>query len=60
MGNCFEACGEDFERTVEMVADSRRRSREEVKQTLVRLREQYGGDADYRQLRARLPTSFPC
>ncbi len=43
MGNCFEACGEDFERTVEMVADSRHRSPEEVKQTLVRLRESSGG-----------------
>lgn len=60
MGNCYAACGENFERTVEMVADNRHRTTDDVKQTLVQIREMYGNDADYRKLRARLPASFPC
>lgn len=59
MGNCFEACGADFEGTVEMVAHSRHREVEEVKATLVRLRESYGRDPDYTALRRRLPETFP-
>ncbi len=60
MGNCYEACGEGFERTVEMVAGNRGRTPEDVKRALVGIRERYGNDADYRELRARLPASFPC
>ena len=59
MGNCFEACGEDFEGTVEMVAHSRRRTPEDVKQTLRAMREHYQRDPDYQDLRRRLPASFP-
>ena len=59
MGNCFEACGEDFEGTVGMVADARHRRPEEVKATLVRMREKYQGDPDYQALRRRLPEAFP-
>ena len=59
MGNCYEACHEDFEGTVEMVAGSRRRQVEEVKATLARMRETYHADPEYRSLRGRLPTSFP-
>jgi len=59
MGNCYEACGEDFEGTVEMVAHSRRRTPEDVKQTLTSMRERYRSDPDYQALRRRLPSSFP-
>lgn len=59
MGNCFEACGRDFDGTVEMVADSRRRTPEDVKQTLVAMSQRYGRDPEYRELRGRLPASFP-
>jgi hypothetical protein len=59
MGNCFEACGEDFDETVGMVASTRHRTREDVKQTLAAMREQYGRDPDYQALRSRLPGSFP-
>ncbi|MCI4365042.1 MAG: hypothetical protein L3K10_03135 [Thermoplasmata archaeon] len=59
MGNCFAACGEDFEGTVGMVADTRRRTTEDVKATLARMRAQYGSDPDYQALRHRLPPSFP-
>lgn len=59
MGNCFAACGADFEGTVGMVADARGRTVEDVKGTLARMRTQYGGDPDYRGLRERLPESFP-
>jgi hypothetical protein len=59
MGNCFAACGADFEGTVGMVADSRHREVAEVKATLARMRDAYHGDADYQALRRRLPESFP-
>jgi len=59
MGNCFEACGADFEGTVGMVADSRRRTRDDVKQTLASMASRYGSDPDYQKLRGRLPPSFP-
>jgi hypothetical protein len=59
MGNCYEACGEDFDGTVEMVAHSRRRTPEDVKQTLAAMRQRYGADPDYQRLRERLPPDFP-
>ncbi|MGP8072642.1 MAG: hypothetical protein ACLPZM_05885 [Thermoplasmata archaeon] len=58
MGNCYEACGADFEGTVEMVASSRHRTVEDVKATLVRMRDQFHADADYQTLRHRLPEAF--
>jgi hypothetical protein len=59
MGNCFEACGADFEGTVEMVASSRRRTPDDVKATLAQMKEKYHGDSDYQALRGRLPAEFP-
>lgn len=59
MGNCYEACGEDFEGTVRMVASSRHRTIDDVKTELGRMREAYGQDAEYVTLRERLPRSFP-
>lgn len=59
MGNCYEACRADFEGTIGMVADSRSRTVEDVKMTLVRMREQFHADPDYQALRRRLPASFP-
>lgn len=59
MGNCYEACGEDFERTVEMVASTRRRTPEDVRANLSALRAAFGDDPEYLQLRRRLPDSFP-
>lgn len=59
MGNCFAACGADFEGTVEMVADARRIAPAEVKDRLARIRRLYGEDPEYLALRGRLPASFP-
>ncbi len=59
MGNCFEACGADFEDTIGMVSSSRHREPDEVKSTLARMRAAYGNDPDYQALRRRLPDSFP-
>ena len=59
MGNCYEACGADFNGTVGMVADSRRRTPEDVKQTLAAMAQRYAADPEYRRLRERLPSSFP-
>ncbi|MFZ0829713.1 MAG: hypothetical protein WCB18_00445 [Thermoplasmata archaeon] len=59
MGNCFEACHADFEGTIGMVADSRHRTTNDVKETLRKMREQYTTDSDYQELRARLPADFP-
>jgi len=59
MGNCFAACGADFDGTVGMVSDSRGRDPEEVRATLARMKAAYGADEDYRALRRRLPAAFP-
>jgi hypothetical protein len=59
MGNCYEACGADFEGTVRMVSEARRRPVDEVKGTLARMRQAYYGDPEYRVLRERLPATFP-
>jgi hypothetical protein len=59
MGNCFAACGEDFEGTVGMVADARHLTAEEVKRTLGRMKAECGRDPEYLALRGRLPESFP-
>jgi len=59
MGNCFEACHADFEGTVQMVADSRDRTPEDVRQTLGGMARRYSADAEYQRLRRRLPASFP-
>lgn len=59
MGNCYEACGEDFEHTVGMVSDSRHRTPDDVRETLRGMAQRYGNDADYQALRRRLPPAFP-
>jgi hypothetical protein len=59
MGNCYAACGEDFEGTVGMVAQARHRSPEDVKAALEGMRARYREDAEYRRLRGRLPDGFP-
>ncbi len=59
MGNCFEACGADFEGTIGMVARSRGREPDDVKADLRRLREESGNDPEYHDLRARFPAEFP-
>jgi hypothetical protein len=59
MGNCYEACGADFDGTVEMVAHARHRTTDDVKETLASMRRHYGPDPDYLRLRQRLPPSFP-
>lgn len=60
MGNCFEACHEDFEGTVEMVSGYRHLTPDEVRARLLAIRETSGGDALYQRLRRRLPPEFPC
>ena len=59
MGNCYEACHADFEETVKMVANNRHRTTDDVKETLHRLRQEYGSDPEFLGLRARLPSDFP-
>jgi hypothetical protein len=59
MGNCFAACGEDFEGTVGMVAHARHLTPDEVKRLLAHMKAEYGRDPEYIALRERLPASFP-
>lgn len=59
MGNCYEACGADFEETVGMVAHSRDREPAQVKSTLARLGREFGKDPEFLSLRGRLPKEFP-
>jgi hypothetical protein len=59
MCNCYRVCGEGFEETVTMVANARGLERKEVVRRLIEMKERYGSDRDYRELRARLPKEFP-
>jgi hypothetical protein len=59
MGNCFEACHEDFGATVAMVAGARHRTPEDVRATLAAMRQRYAEDPEYQSLRRRLPAGFP-
>jgi hypothetical protein len=57
MVNCYHTCHADFEDTVGMVGSARGLTSEEVKEMLGRLRE--AGGAEYKELRSRLPDTFP-
>jgi hypothetical protein len=59
MGNCFEACHEDFDRTIDMVAGNRHRTPDDVKENLRQLRVQFATDPEYQRLRGRFPADFP-
>ncbi|MCI4349635.1 MAG: hypothetical protein L3J93_05415 [Thermoplasmata archaeon] len=59
MGNCYEACQDDFEGTVGMVAGARSLTREAVLLLLDSMRTRYSKDEDYVALRNRLPPEFP-
>lgn len=59
MGNCYRVCRGDFEETVAMVADARGLESGEVLNVLSEMKEKYGRDRDYIELRARLPKEFP-
>lgn len=59
MCNCYSVCGENFENTVRMVAGSRGRTPEDVKETLLRLVKENANENDYRAFRSRLPPGFP-
>lgn len=59
MGNCYAACGADFEGTVEMVANSRRLAPDQVRGLLEGMRARFAADPEYQSLRRRLPESFP-
>jgi hypothetical protein len=60
MGNCYAACGADFEETVRMVGSNRGLTPDQVKEILRRIRRESADDARYRALRARFPADFPC
>ena len=59
MCNCYSACGDDYENTVKMVAGSRGRTPQDVRETLARLAKENGSEKDYQSLRSRLPAEFP-
>jgi hypothetical protein len=59
MGNCYEACHADFEETIEMVAGNRKRTPEDVKESLHQMSQRFSADSEYQRLRARLPADFP-
>ena len=58
MGNCYAACGADFEDTVGMVGNARGLEPREVKQILRHIKEVHGNEDEYMRLRGRLPKEF--
>jgi hypothetical protein len=59
MGNCYSACGEDFQETTRMVASARGLTQSDVVAMLKQMREKYSPQEEYRSLRERLPKDFP-
>jgi hypothetical protein len=59
MRNCYSVCHANFEETIEMVGGSRGLEPEEVKRMLIRIREKYSNEKEYRELRVQLPKEFP-
>ena len=59
MGNCYAACGADWEDTVGMVSSSRHRTPDDVIATLRQMAAKYGSEKDYQALRSRVPAAFP-
>jgi hypothetical protein len=59
MRNCYDVCGEDYDRTVEMVSSARDRDPSEVEKTLVSLRKKYGHTKEYQKIRNQIPEDFP-
>ena len=58
-GNCYQTCLESFDRTMEMISRWRGYTPEEVIEILREVRERYGQDPHYIELRKRFPEEFP-
>jgi hypothetical protein len=59
MCNCYSVCGADFEGTVSMVGGARGLSSAQVKDMLAKIKETYGKDQLYVEMRKKLPRDFP-
>ena len=59
MGDCYNTCFEDFERSLEMISGWRGYTTDEVKEILVKMKKKYLNDPEYNKLRKRFPAEFP-
>jgi hypothetical protein len=59
VGDCFNACHEDFEDTLEMISGWRGYTSGEVMQILLNVKEKYQNDPEYIKLRKKFPKEFP-
>ena len=59
VGNCYNACHENFEETLNMISGWRGYTSEEVKDILTEVKDKYSQDPEYIKLRKRFPRDFP-
>jgi hypothetical protein len=59
MCNCYSVCGEEFERTVEMVSHARGLTANHVKSVLREISAKYSKDPEYTELRKGFPPDSP-
>ncbi|MFW9855181.1 MAG: hypothetical protein ACFFFG_08965 [Candidatus Thorarchaeota archaeon] len=59
MGDCYRACKGSFEETLRMISGWRGYTTEEVRLILLGVRDKYGTEPEYIELRNRFPKDFP-
>lgn len=56
--NCYNACHDSFENTIEMISKSRGLEPNYTKEVLKKVREKYDNSEEYKTIRAKLPKNF--
>ena len=59
MGDCYNTCLEDYQRSLEMISGWRGYTTDEVEEILVEMKKKYNDDPEYNRLRNRFPKEFP-
>lgn len=59
MGNCYRACNEDYETSLDMISGWRGFKASEVENILIEMSKEIGNDSKFLKLRKRFPKEFP-
>ena len=59
VGNCYQACHEDYKETLKMISGWRGYTSDEVHDILTNVKEKYSATEEYQKLRMRFPDDFP-
>lgn len=59
MGNCYRACNENYETSLEMISGWRGFTSKEVENILIKMSKEIGNVSEFLKLRQRFPKGFP-